>query len=396
MRVRCINAPQAFEENKMLDIRNHRVRTAAGIAVAAIAVVTPAALYATGMFSGDAPPAAAEVSDTSAPSDGRAPTDAATGSAAGTTGAPDGRIADPANATLPLPAWKTYVPGNLPCPSGPVKFAKGNYVDGEMPRVQVLKSVYADLDADGAQETLVLLRCGVNEVGFRMVAAFDKDAAGKIVPLGNVVQSTTDGGGGLEVIDDLRAAGGAVEVHVGDQATCCDTPPELTQWQWRAYSWQGTAFAQTGGPHTFPANPHVTELHITTAAEVPLTKDPADPQRLFGSITFTAHNAGPQPTRAEGRIRILLPDRVDLLLPQAGCQIEGRMAYCPLTLAVGESRTITLAFSAAANAPIPLGYPGTNTGNVGLAVEMAPKLVGEQAYGVGQNSYLQVTLKETR
>jgi len=377
--------------------RNHsrRVRIAAGGTLGALLLIAPTGAYAAGMFSGESPPAVRVApADVASPSDAPSATDAATpaDTPAGTAAAPapDGRIKDPDNATLPLPTWQA---DNASCPSGPTKFVKGRFSDPKRTGAQIVEHAYGDIDGDGAQETVVLVRCWLGEAGPWMVVAFDKDADGGIVRLGKVVESAYKTP--IQVIGHVRTNGKAVQVQVGDHAACCGTPQELTQWQWRSYTRSGTTFTQTGGPTSFPANPHITNFKVTAAASVvPLVKDPSDPTRLMGTITFTVHNDGPQPTKQDGRIAIYTPELIELTIPQAGCAVDTGVALCPLTLAVGETKTFTMTFSALAHAILPIGYPGLTNGDVHIGAELALGETSGESFGGGPDGWTMVTMRE--
>jgi hypothetical protein len=321
-----------------------KVRTVTGIAIVAVAIITPAGLYATGVFdSGKAPQVGASTTQAGTGS----PAVAETGGPSATASAPgspaDGRIADPANATLPLPAWPTFVQGAKPCATGSTKFSKSKHTASGQSDVEILKTAYLDLDADGAQETVALFKCAVNSLGYRMVVAYGKDGAGTVVQLGKVVQNSATG---IKTIDDLRASGTAVEAHVSDDPAATATS---TQWQWRAYAWNGSAFIQTGGLSTFPSNapdPHLTKFTVATAqSDITFTTVNG---RLEGTFTFTIRNDGPVAT-SEGRITINGTGLGDWSTSNANAMCGYRTGgsgpiVCPLTIGVGETQTITYKF----------------------------------------------------
>ena len=94
----------------------------------------------------------------------------------------------------------------------------------------------------------------------------------------------------------IRAARTAVEVEVYDR-NFEGVPSHVPQRQWRAYSWNGDGFAQTGGPTEFPPNPYVTDLSVTGGN---LTLRPAEGNRVAGSLTLSATDADGDSILVEG------------------------------------------------------------------------------------------------
>ncbi|GIF23387.1 hypothetical protein BJ973_000256 [Actinoplanes tereljensis] len=115
------------------------------------------------------------------------------------TRAPDGRISLETlkNSALIIPAWPA---DNVQGPSGRLHFRDGavqisapvSSESGKPPtgtKIVLLGAVYGDLDRDGAKETVAEFFCTV-EGGSKQVVAFDRDSAGRIVTIGQVVATT--------------------------------------------------------------------------------------------------------------------------------------------------------------------------------------------------------------
>ncbi|WP_433611385.1 hypothetical protein ACQP2P_44110 [Dactylosporangium sp. CA-139114] len=281
-----------------------KVRTIAAGAVAAIAIVTPVAAYAAIGTDSNGPPATPGVSvspvetTTSPAAPSTAPSATAT--------APDGRISktDLGNATLTIPAWpKGFDEG---CGKGAVKFSGGN--GGAHPPLKLEGDpAYVDVDHDGAQETVMLLSCSPQGSDYK-VLAFDRDASGKIVTLGQVVGSAgSEGkqGADIETIWSVQAGDdGQVKVDVGEFRPCCDMA-QASQHQWRTYGWNGNAFTQTGGPPVFGPNPNTVEVSVTVDK---LTMTAAGPGTREGTLKVTVHNTSQFATPGKLRVTVGLPD----------------------------------------------------------------------------------------
>ncbi|WP_327007781.1 hypothetical protein OHA72_11185 [Dactylosporangium sp. NBC_01737] len=82
------------------------------------------------------------------------------------------------------------------------------------------------------------------------------------------------------MIRDIRVAGASVEAELGDRVICCiDDEQPVTDYHWRAYSWAGAAFAQTGGPTAMPQNPRLTDLGVKLADTPCASTAPRSPGR---------------------------------------------------------------------------------------------------------------------
>ncbi|GAA2847583.1 hypothetical protein Acy02nite_03040 [Actinoplanes cyaneus] len=182
---------------------------------------------------------------------------------------PDGHISLAAlrEATLDVPPWPA---DNVQGPSGSLRFHDGAVpvdphpvADGRPPygdAVLILSVTYGDVDHDGADETIVLFGCMI-EGGSKQLVAYDRDRAGHIVSLGQVVATTGQ-------IRDLRTDGakvgpdGVVTAVVGDYQRCCaDRTPQI--WQTRGYALRDGRFTQVSGERQLPLNPHVTQMQVS-------------------------------------------------------------------------------------------------------------------------------------
>jgi hypothetical protein len=260
---------------------------------------------------------------------------------------PDGRIGakELGNATLDLPAWPAYLADK--CPSGRVKFSDGHArrsPDAELD-VRILQVVHADLDRDGARETAALINCTGQEMSEARVLAFDRDRSGAIETMGLVVAQTGDpwppAPDTIAGIRRIRVAGSAIEAEVADLGRE-GVPASLAQHQWRAYSWSGRGFVQSGGPTAFPANPRITDLSVS-GGDLRLT--PVDADRATGTLRLTVGNRGPQ-RAADPQVRVILPAGFTVTSPPSGCTSSGTMHTCRLkALAVDGTVVVELSVS---------------------------------------------------
>ncbi|GAB3868102.1 hypothetical protein [Dactylosporangium cerinum] len=280
-----------------------KVRTIAASTLAALAIATPVAAYAAGGGESNGPPATP--GDSPSVVQTTTPPASPTTEASATPSAPDGRISktDLGKATLSIPSWpKGFAAG---CPHGSVKFNGGKAGDTGSLKLQG-DPVYIDVDHDGAQETVMLLSCSPQGDDFK-VLAFDRDASGKIVTLGQVVGSAGNEGRqgvDIETIWEVQAGdNGQVRVDVGEYRPCCDNA-QASQHQWRTYGWNGTAFTQTGGPTTFGPSPYVTEL-TSTADKLTMTATGSGTWQ--GTVKVTVHNNSQFATPGKLRVGLGLP-----------------------------------------------------------------------------------------
>src|SRR5262249_32436196 len=145
------------------------------------------------------------------------------------------------------------------------------------------------------------------------VVVFDRDEAGGIVTLGQVAVDTST----IRAICGLRgnADGTSIDVQVGDFPLALLCEPCPAQVQWRTFAWDGTKFAQSSGPTSFPANPKVTDLKVSTTDEV-FGPQEGQYQLRTGTITVTVKNSGPSAIPIVLRIDI---HTGDTLVAQDGC-----------------------------------------------------------------------------
>ncbi|MGW4499293.1 hypothetical protein ACWENR_11865 [Micromonospora sp. NPDC004336] len=324
--------------------RTNRV-VATGV-VAAVLAATP--VLANAWADPDAPaPPAQTGSPTPTPPPTTSPSPPAPSTAATSAAPPDGRIGakELGNATLDLPAWPADVADK--CPSGRVRFTDGRArrsADAALD-VRILQVVHADLDRDGARETAALLNCSGQEMSESRVLAFDRDRSGVIETMGLVVAQTGDpwppAPDTIAGIRRIRAAGSAIEAEVADLGQN-GVPTSLAQHQWRAYSWSGRGFAQSGGPTAFPANPRITDLSVS-GGDLRLT--PVDADRATGTLRLTVGNRGPQ-RATDPQVRVVLPAGFTVTSPPSGCTSSGTSHTCELkALAVDGTVVVELSVS---------------------------------------------------
>lgn len=355
---------------------------AAGVLAVAVLAATPAIASTWTDQNPPALPADAPTPTTPAPSNSPTPsltlsptpslTPSLTPSAAPSTPPPDGQIGktELGNATLELPAWPEYLKEH--CPAGRVKFSDGTAQlapDSEL-QITISEVSHVDFDRDGAKETAALVSCSGIEMGESRVLAFDRDVSDNIVTIGLVTWHTGD----IAWIQQIRAKGNAVEAEVVD-AVGEGVMDGFAQSQWRAYSFSGNGFVQSGGPSMFPPNPRVTDLSIS-GDDVQLVLDGAD--TASGTLSLTVSNQGPQ-RATDPFLTVVLPSEVTITSPPAKCKtlksLSGTRYECWLpALAVNADSVVDLPLSAPKsifdgaepgqwNAKIVWGFTGTETGN---------------------------------
>ncbi|WP_018221974.1 hypothetical protein [Salinispora pacifica] len=347
---------------------------AAGVLAIAVLAATPAIAATWTTPNPPAPPADTPTPTTPTPSNSTTPTATPSPSATTPTAAapPDGRISKEqlGNTTLDLPEWPEYLKEH--CPAGRVKFSDGTAQlapESEL-RITISEVVHADLDQDGAKETAALINCSGIELGESRVLAFDRYASDTIVTMGLVTGHTGD----IAWIRGIRAKGTAVEVEVLDAAGE-GVVAGFAQSQWRAYSWSGKGFVQSGGPSAFPPNPRVTDLSIS-GGDVQFVPDGAD--TATGTLRLTISNQGPQ-RATDPYLRVDLPAKVTITSLPAKCETSktpsGTRYRCWLpALAAGADSVVNLPLSAPQSvlggaqpsqwdATIVWGFTGTETGD---------------------------------
>ncbi|GAB7037673.1 MULTISPECIES: hypothetical protein [Catenuloplanes] len=185
----------------------NRRRTGRAVLIAALFACVLLAPVAVVMLvrDGGAPPSGAPVavpsavpSVTSPVAGGPAAATSAPGTGAPTAARPpDGRI--PAgvlkNALLDVPPWPA---DNVQGPSGPLRFRNGLFTIPDQTvdegtawgkQIAIGTVSYGDVDRDGADETVAVLDCMIQNSS-QQVVAFDRDRAGDIITLGPVVATT--------------------------------------------------------------------------------------------------------------------------------------------------------------------------------------------------------------
>lgn len=267
-----------------------RFTVAAAVTAAATLVAGPVAGYAAlSDGPGPVPPSPApidSVSPSAAPPS-VSPSPPASASAGQPTG---GRItkADLLQATVDLPAWRD----DAPCEHSGARLTDAGRRDGDNWLTTV---VSGDVNADGDQEAITIIRCVYLQTGQSQVVVFDRDGTGAIVTLGRVVATDRI----IEVFSPAKIGwiaavepgpDGRVRVQVGDVEPCCGWPSQQTQRQWRTYALRGNAFQQTGGPSVFGANKYFVDLRVTVDAVV---FERGTSGAWSGTIIVKVRNKGP-------------------------------------------------------------------------------------------------------
>ena len=325
-------------------VRRRRRNRAIGAGVVAALVLIGGPVAAIGLARSHAPADTPADTTTSSPTATPSPSTSSLRSSAPPS-VPDGKIGASTlrNATLTIPAWpaKGF---DTSCPKGKVHFSNGRSgllsLEGS--------PVYQDIDSDGAPETVSLVSCNPQGSDYQ-VLAFDRDATGKIVTLGQVVASAGTAGhrGDILKIWGVEAGdNGQVRVDVGDYRPCCDQA-QASQHQWRTYGWNGTAFTQTGGPVSFGANPKVTDLSATGKG-LTMTKQADGTWR--GTLSVTVRNAAAFGTPGPVRLMIGVPGT--WTATPSGCTLPtygSQPIECTLpAVAKHAGRTVTLTLTAPA------------------------------------------------
>ncbi|MCX5067726.1 hypothetical protein OOJ91_17950 [Micromonospora lupini] len=271
-------------------LRRRRQTRAVAVAAAAVVLVL-APVVANAARRGDHTPPVPAVSveptapATPDPTPTPPPTPSGSASPTGSASeAPDGQIsrAQVLAARVDLPTWPQTVPST--CTTSNVRLATSS-TKSFVPLLTDLTVDHADLDGDGAQETVAVVACRYGEALAKQVVAFDRDDDGRIVTLGRVVR-TTDGVEdilGVTVTED-----GSIDVRVADLQPCCDTPRYWPQEQTRTYRFKGGRFVQTDGPTKFGKDPRLTDLRLSMTHTL---VDVTGGREL--TTVFTVTNAGP-------------------------------------------------------------------------------------------------------
>lgn len=265
--------------------RRRRITATALVATAVVLVAAPVAGYAA-LGRGTEPGPAPAVSNTPTPEQTTAAPERT--SASPPPPPPNGRIsrAQLLAARVDLPPWQPDAPAS--CTRDNVRLAS----EGTPSRPWLMDLVHGDADGDGAQETIATLGCAPGEPDMQQVVVFDRDTSGRIITLAQVVRTEDDE---VEWIIEVTPTGkGVVTVRVGDIQPCCDMSEKQVQKQDRTYTWDGTRFAQTGGPTSFPARPDFRTDLTVTASDLVFTNDKDG--YPHGVMTVTIRNDGPRDT----------------------------------------------------------------------------------------------------
>lgn len=307
----------------------------------AILIIVPIAAFAANPRGNNSPPVPGDSPSIVEPAS-PTPSETPPVSASAAPLAVDGRISldKLTSVEVDLPPYETYGM----CPKQRGKLVKTEDPAAARPRPWVVgKVVYTNLDDDPALETAALLLCRTGEAPDSQVVAFDLDGAGKIRTLGAIVVQ-----GELLNIRDIgvRAVGG-ITADVSDIIACCGTPTSRVQHQTREYAWNGTRFAQVGGPTVWGDPHYVTDLQVTVTD---LTLGPVVNGQRTGKATVTVKNNGPNPS---GRFQVVF----------SGCTFSCSGATIPWVafgteigdyhapLAAGRSATATVEFGFVAGTP---------------------------------------------
>ncbi|MBQ0906392.1 hypothetical protein [Micromonospora sp. U21] len=285
-----IEVPGPAEVRRTVRRRRRRHLATAG-AVAVALLGGPAVGYAA-LDRPDSPPGPVDPTPSVTASRTPSASPSPTGTPSATTVNPtrptaaDGRIsrAQLLAARVDLPAWRSGPPD---CPVSGVRLVgdPGTAKEG----TNALEAIdYADVDGDGATETVAMLLCSFGSGGPQQVVAFDRDEAGRIVTIGRVVATSREKPQWLTGLDGR--SDGTVRVEVADLHPGGGWPGEWSQRQWRGYRWTGERFSQVEGPTSFGPNPYSTDLAVT-AQDLVLADDPTDGS-LVGAVQVRIRNLG--------------------------------------------------------------------------------------------------------
>ncbi|MEV4621679.1 hypothetical protein AB0J74_23590 [Asanoa sp. NPDC049573] len=324
-----------------------RRRAMATGAAAAVVVVAAGGIALSGLLGGDRPP----VGPANTPSATAPPTITPGPTVTATTTPPAAPLkalttAEVRQATIDVPAWRTDA-----CPDGRQPVPNTNTDDRNLTVTGDV--VLADVDRDGAGDALILLRCrayprpGADEVIEDQVLALHRAADGSVATLGRVVANRPEPGGG--VLGEVQAvAGGGIRV------LWFDSQPGHPDngFQWRVYGWNGSGFAQTGGPASFPKI--TVDLKISATKTVKLTRDPSD--AWTGDLVITVTNAGNR-TATDATVTLELP------VPAVVQSMTGAAGKLPTVASQGPPRILTaalkpLAAGKSVTVTMRLVYPG--------------------------------------
>lgn len=139
-------------------------------------------------------------------------------------------------------------------------------------------AVHTNLDNDAGLETAAIGHCEAGDLLTTQVVAFERDAGGKIVVMGQIARIKAP----ARFTNLAARAGGGVTATVTREGVT----------QQRGYAWDGVKFKQVSGPTEFPPP---TDLMITVTDRTPVVvPDLPDchSEGIDGSYTITVRNIG--------------------------------------------------------------------------------------------------------
>jgi len=274
-------------------------------------------------------------------------------------------LADLCDGTIDVPAWPSNYYTSF-CPTGPLTFEQGAIPAVANIAVELGRNglgmdtslTYVDIDGDGDAETIVLLGCGNDS----QVMAFDRAGDGTIHTIGIIVQTSA----ALPRLIAVQAGpAGQIQVEVADYFAGVNDDPSIAQHQTRVYRYDGTGFAQTGGATSFPPNPGLADMAVTSTA---LAFGPVVDGQRTATFTVAVHNSGPATATSSLQVDSQqLPLTVE---PVDGCTTPGQgptdlLLTCPVDLAGGASQDFTVVLHTAADAQANVTVTAQVSGTVG-------------------------------
>jgi hypothetical protein len=221
-------------------------------------------------------------------------------------------------AQITVPPWHSIGSDSIGLGCDQIKAVRTSF--GDQDAILVTSTVATNLDSDPAPETAALLRCAYGEASEWMVVGFDRNAAGKPVPLGVIAEG---------VVWSMKArAGGGITLDISDMQVCCGGPGIEEIHQTRSYAWTGSHVSQVGGPTSFYPHPHAAVLSITTTSH---GWGPVVDHQRTGTITVTIKNTSSWTT---GTIVVYNADAARLVYKTYYKSVPG--------IAPGASATVTL------------------------------------------------------
>ncbi len=210
------------------------------------------------------------------------------------------------NATLTFPDWPGPVAelGLGTCPTGPVTFAENRYFDGEHNMFLHVGDVVS-VHAGGEVHLVAQVSCaGPGEGSAGQVLAYRAEGGGFVL-VGKVVDSAvvTAAEGPWGFLGGLESDGGSVTVDVAVRLSIGTELPTLEQMtQQRSYAWNGSRYAQSGGPTSFLTGSTVD----LSASAGELVFAPAVGGCRAGTISLTVSNHRSAPVN-DVAVALMLP-----------------------------------------------------------------------------------------